>query len=87
MEEPVFMHSNSVLRRKRPEWVIYQEVFETNKLYMRGITAIEPEWLPSYAPALCNLSQPVSDPPPIYDTVSGKVLCHVGGTFGKYFIF
>jgi ATP-dependent RNA helicase DHX37/DHR1 len=43
MEEPVFMHSVSVLRKKIPEWMVYQEVFESSKLYMRGITAIEPE--------------------------------------------
>jgi len=84
MEEPVFMHSSSVLRKKSPEWVVYQEVFETTKLYMRGVTAIEPEWLPVYAPALCNLSPPLVDPPPRYDEVTEKIFCHVTGTFGNY---
>ncbi|XP_021916790.1 probable ATP-dependent RNA helicase kurz isoform X2 [Zootermopsis nevadensis] len=83
MEEPVFMHSASVLRKKSPEWVVYQEVFETNKLYMRGITAIEPEWLPIYAPALCNLSPPLLDPAPRYDEMTEKIFCHVTGTFGR----
>lgn len=84
MEEPVFMQSASVLRKKSPEWVVYQEVFETSKLYMRGVTAIEPEWLPIYAPALCNLSPPLVDPPPRYDETTEKIFCHVTGTFGMY---
>ncbi|KAJ4445445.1 hypothetical protein ANN_07250 [Periplaneta americana] len=88
MEDPVFMHSASVLRKKSPEWVVYQEVFETSKLYMRGVTAIEPEWLPTYAPALCNLSPPLVEPPPRYDEATGKMLCHVTGTFGMcYCVF
>lgn len=36
MEDPIFMHSGSVLKKEMPEWVVYQEVYETNKLYMRG---------------------------------------------------
>ncbi|KAG7212083.1 hypothetical protein KM043_012436 [Ampulex compressa] len=83
MEDPVFMHSSCVLRRTLPEWVVYQEVYETNKIYMRGITAIEPEWLPKFAPTLCKLSEPLSDPPPKYDTKIGKVMCSVNGTFGR----
>lgn len=36
MEEPIFLHSSSVLKKEMPEWVVYQEVYETNKMYMRG---------------------------------------------------
>ncbi|XP_071574087.1 probable ATP-dependent RNA helicase kurz isoform X1 [Temnothorax nylanderi] len=43
MKEPVFMHSSCVLRKISPEWVVYKEVYETNKIYMRGVTVIEPE--------------------------------------------
>ncbi|XP_011702466.1 PREDICTED: probable ATP-dependent RNA helicase kurz [Wasmannia auropunctata] len=32
MKEPMFMHSSYVLRKTSPEWVIYQEVYETNKM-------------------------------------------------------
>ncbi|KAL6256172.1 hypothetical protein P5V15_012288 [Pogonomyrmex californicus] len=82
MEEPVFMHSSCVLRRTKPEWVVYQEVYETNKMYMRGVTAIEPEWLPKFAPLLCHLSEPLTDPPPRYDQGTGNIICRVSGTFG-----
>lgn len=82
MEDPVFMHSSCVLRRTSPEWVVYQEVYETNKMYMRGVTAVEPEWLPKFVPSLCNMGEPLADPPPRYDDESGKIFCHVAGTFG-----
>ena len=36
IEEPVFLHRGSVLRKEAPQYVAYQEIYETNKLYMRG---------------------------------------------------
>ncbi|XP_076236185.1 putative ATP-dependent RNA helicase kurz [Calliopsis andreniformis] len=83
MEDPVFIHSSCVLRKKCPEWVVYQEIYETNKMYMRGVTAIEPEWLPKFAPSLCQLGEPLTDPSPRYDEESGKVICNITGTIGK----
>lgn len=66
MEDPVFLHSSCVLRKICPEWVVYQEIYETNKMYMRGVTAIESEWLPKFAPSLCQLGDPLTNPPPRY---------------------
>ncbi|XP_078042452.1 putative ATP-dependent RNA helicase kurz [Augochlora pura] len=83
MEDPVFMLSSCVLRKTCPEWVVYQEIYETNKMYMRGITAIEPEWLPKFAPSLCQLGEPLTDPEPWYDTETGKVMCSITGTIGR----
>ncbi|XP_037974643.2 probable ATP-dependent RNA helicase kurz [Plutella xylostella] len=88
MEEPVHLHSESILRKVIPEWVVYQELYETGseerrKMVMRHVTAIEPEWLPVYVPKLCNLGDPLSDPEPRYDAASGRVKCHFKGTFGK----
>lgn len=71
MEEPVFLHQASVLKQTLPEFVIYQEIYETNKMYMRGVTAIEPEWLPIYVPHLCNLSEPLTSPEPRYNPDTG----------------
>ncbi|XP_034827394.1 probable ATP-dependent RNA helicase kurz [Maniola hyperantus] len=88
LEEPVFLHSGSILRKVIPEWVIYQELYETGgedkrKMVMRNVAAIEPEWLPVYVPQLCNLGEPLSDPEPRYDAKSGRVKCQFKGTFGK----
>ncbi|KAG4070654.1 hypothetical protein HA402_013574 [Bradysia odoriphaga] len=88
MEEPVFMHSSSVLRKSKPEWVIYQEIFElqngdARKMFMRGITAIEPEWLLIYVRSLCNIRSVKEDPPPRYNQQDGKIYCFVEATFGR----
>ena len=86
MEDPVFLHSKTVFALKQkteplPEWIAYQEIFETDKLYVRGATAIEPAWLPEFAPAQCHLQPPLSDPEPWYE--EGRVMCRMNGTFGK----
>ena len=88
MEDPVFLHGKTVFALKQkseplPEWIAYQEIFETDKLYVRGATAVEPEWLPRLAPAQCRLQPPLSDPEPWYDEAEGRVMCRVNGTFGK----
>lgn len=48
------------------------------------VVAIEPEWLPLFSANLCNLSDPLEDPPPFYDNEKDVVMCHVTGTFGPY---
>lgn len=82
MEEPVFLHHTSVLKKTLPEYVVYQEIYETNKMYMRGVTAIEPEWLLTYVPALSRISEPLLQPEPSYDSRTGKIYCTVTATFG-----
>ncbi|XP_073948219.1 probable ATP-dependent RNA helicase kurz [Choristoneura fumiferana] len=88
LEEPVHLHSESILRRTIPQWVVYQELYETGgegrrKMVMRNVTAIEPEWLPSYVPQLCHLGDPLTEPAPRFDEKTGRVKCHYKGTFGK----
>ncbi|KAH8343422.1 hypothetical protein KR059_010563 [Drosophila kikkawai] len=88
MEEPAFLHASSVLRQKAPEWVVYQEAYElqngdSTKMFIRGITAIEPEWLLLYVPLLCNVREVREDPAPRYDEASGRIFCYVDATFGK----
>ena len=39
-------------------WVVYHEVFQTTKEYMREVTAIDPKWLVEYAPAFFKFSDP-----------------------------
>lgn len=87
MEDPMYMHSASVLRESTPEFVIYQEVYEVQnkdqtKMIMRGITEIEPEWLSNYAPKLCNFEK-VADSMPFYDRDGDQILQKMHVTFGK----
>lgn len=36
MDEPVFIHPTSALFKNLPEFVVYQEIMETTKMYMKG---------------------------------------------------
>jgi len=83
MIQPAFLHPSSVLRKRGPAWVIYQEVFETgDKIYLRCVTEIQPDWLAKYIPGLCNLGKALEEPPPRYCKQSGTIKATFKGTFG-----
>ena len=82
MQQPAFIHSSSVLKKRNPDWIVYQEVFETDKIYLRGITEIEPIWLPTFTPGLCNLGTPLSEPEPWYCLDTGTVRAMFKGEHG-----
>lgn len=82
LEEPVFIHPTSILYKERPEFVVYQHITETSKMYMKGITAVEPEWLPLFASSHVTFSEPMENPPPEFDSEKGQVMCYMKGTFG-----
>ncbi|XP_047494432.1 probable ATP-dependent RNA helicase kurz [Penaeus chinensis] len=82
MEEPVFLPSASVTRIDMPKWVVYQDIYETHKMFMRTVTVIEPEWLATFAPRLCDFSPPLETPEPRYDAERDKIMCHRTATFG-----
>ncbi|CAB3364061.1 Hypothetical predicted protein [Cloeon dipterum] len=54
----VFIHPSSSLFNRQPEWVIYHELVQTTKEYMREVTAIDPKWLVEYAPSFFKFSDP-----------------------------
>ncbi|XP_074640669.1 putative ATP-dependent RNA helicase DHX37 [Tubulanus polymorphus] len=83
LEEPVFIHPSSVLYKKQPQFIVYQEIVETSKLYMKGITVVEAEWLPELAPSHCQFSKPLEDPPPRYNTSTDSVVCHMKASYGR----
>ncbi|XP_053692686.1 probable ATP-dependent RNA helicase kurz [Sabethes cyaneus] len=87
VEEPVFIHTSSVHRKQDFEWVCYQEVYETmdggtTKMFIRGITVIEPEWLPQLVPSYCNVIVQ-NEPEPTYDAAKDSIMCSVKATVGK----
>ncbi|KAK9901865.1 hypothetical protein M0R45_001889 [Rubus argutus] len=46
----VYIHPSSVLFRRQPDWVIYNELVMTTKEYMRDISVIESKWLMELVP-------------------------------------
>ncbi|XP_056389776.1 probable ATP-dependent RNA helicase DHX37 isoform X2 [Hyla sarda] len=81
LEDPVFIHPNSALFRQLPDFVVFQEILETTKLFMKGVSSIEPEWIPALLPQYCHFGDPLEDPAPYYCQVSGRVKCYRQSTF------
>lgn len=50
-DNPLYIHPTSVLYTEAPpQWVVYHEVLQTSKEYMRDVTKIDPSWLYKLAP-------------------------------------
>ncbi|KAG9307805.1 hypothetical protein G9A89_023370 [Geosiphon pyriformis] len=71
-DEDAFIHPSSVLfHGKPPNFLAYQELQRTTKLYMKGLTVIEPNWLPKLSKSLCTFSKP-SNLPKASSTLKNK---------------
>lgn len=81
MDDPVFIYPNSALFKALPEFVVYQEIMETSKLYMRGVSAVEAEWIPQLLPQYCHFGPPLDSPAPWFCSTSGTIRCHRSSTF------
>ncbi|KAM6930543.1 putative ATP-dependent RNA helicase DHX37 [Xenentodon cancila] len=81
MDEPVFIHPNSALFKTLPEFVVYQEIMETSKMYMRGVSAVEAEWIPQLLPQYCHFGPPQESPVPWFCSSTGTIRCHQSSTF------
>ncbi|XP_036434725.1 probable ATP-dependent RNA helicase DHX37 isoform X1 [Colossoma macropomum] len=81
LDDPVFIHPSSALHKTLPEFVVYQEVMETTKMYMKGVCAVQPDWIPKLIPQYCHFSGPEQNPAPWYCPLSGRVKCQQRSTF------
>lgn len=52
--QSVHIHPTSALRDSMPRWVVFNEIKQTTKEYMRTISEIEPSWLVDVAPYFYN---------------------------------
>ena len=66
-----------------PEYIAFQEVVETSKVYAKDCFAIEEKWLPLLFPIMCTFSPIMHDTPPFYDEFTGKIRCLRGAKFAK----
>ncbi|KAM5199449.1 putative ATP-dependent RNA helicase DHX37 isoform 2-T2 [Hipposideros larvatus] len=81
LDDPVFIHPSSVLFKELPDFVVYQEIVETTKMYMKGVSTVEVQWIPVLLPSYCQFDKPLEEPPPAYCPEKGRVLCHRASTF------
>eukprot|EP00117_Sycon_ciliatum_P004752 scpid32124/ scgid8988/ ATP-dependent RNA helicase DHX8; DEAH box protein 8; RNA helicase HRH1 len=56
--QTVFLHPSSCLYQRQPDWVIYHELVQTTKEYMREVIAVDPRWLVEFAPAFFQFADP-----------------------------
>lgn len=63
ISEDVFIHPSSVLASKSPpEYVIFNEVVRTSRVWIKGVTIVNPAWLASLGKgSLCTFSKPVKN--------------------------
>eukprot|EP00917_Polyrhabdina_sp_WS-2016_P013787 GHVP01030160.1.p1 GENE.GHVP01030160.1~~GHVP01030160.1.p1 ORF type:complete len:1142 (-),score=242.96 GHVP01030160.1:1960-5385(-) len=47
-----YMHPSSALYQRNPEWIVYTELVQTSREYLRDCSTIEPHWLTEVAPGL-----------------------------------
>ncbi|KAF0428702.1 P-loop containing nucleoside triphosphate hydrolase protein [Gigaspora margarita] len=81
--EDVFIHPSSVLYHgKPPDFVVYQELQRTNKVWMKGITIIKPEWLSKLGKSLCVFSKPKELPTPKLKRNDDEMTAYVTPCFG-----
>ncbi|KAG6839336.1 hypothetical protein C0991_003507, partial [Blastosporella zonata] len=61
--EDVFIHPSSVLANMSPpEYVVFNEVVRTSRIWLKGLTVINPAWLSSLGkPSLCTFSKPTKN--------------------------
>ncbi|XP_053727943.1 probable ATP-dependent RNA helicase DHX37 [Synchiropus splendidus] len=81
MDDPVFIHPKSALFKTMPQFVVYQEIMETTKMYMKGVSAVEPDWIPRLLPQYCHFSSPLEKPAPRFCPTTGTIRCHRTSTF------
>lgn len=54
----VYIHPSSALFNHQPDWVVYHELVQTTKEYMREVTSIDPRWLVEFAATFFRFSDP-----------------------------
>lgn len=81
LDEPVFIHPTSALFKTLPDFVVYQEIMETTKMYMKGVSAVEAQWVPLLLPQYCHFGSPLDSPSPWFCLATGTVRCQRSSTF------
>ncbi|KIL67888.1 hypothetical protein M378DRAFT_985682 [Amanita muscaria Koide BX008] len=61
--EDVFIHPSSLLIGiPPPEYIIYHEIVRTTRIWLKGLTVINPTWLSALGrPSLCTFSKPIKN--------------------------
>lgn len=77
---PVFIHPSSYLFGEHPKYIVYNEIAKsrTGKIYVKGVSEIQPTWLTEYAKPMVKLSKPLQTR---YCKERDELQCSVTATF------
>ncbi|TFK40653.1 P-loop containing nucleoside triphosphate hydrolase protein [Crucibulum laeve] len=61
--DDVFIHPSSILANNSPpDYITFTEIVQTSRLYIKGLTIIDPAWLSSLGKtSLCTFSKPIKN--------------------------
>ncbi|KWU45797.1 P-loop containing nucleoside triphosphate hydrolase protein [Rhodotorula sp. JG-1b] len=63
IEEDLYIHpSSNLFHGPPPEFIVYNELHRTTKVWLKTITKVNPAWLPVLGRSLCTFSKPVETP-------------------------
>jgi len=82
--ERVYIHPSSFVFDSPPDFCVYREITHTSRPYMKGVTSINPSWLPVLGKPLCHFSKPLETSTPRYDPESDSIKCVVRTTYGPH---
>jgi ATP-dependent RNA helicase DHX8/PRP22 len=90
-DQQVFIHPSSVLYQKTPEYLIYHELVQTTREYLRDVCIIDPEWLAELAPKLYAKADPnklsrskqVEKVRPLYNKFEDEAVWRLSKRFGR----
>ncbi|KAF8908975.1 P-loop containing nucleoside triphosphate hydrolase protein [Gymnopilus junonius] len=63
VQEDVYIHPSSILANlSPPDYVVYHEIVRTSRVYVKGLTKINPTWLSTLGKdTLCTFSKPIKN--------------------------
>jgi hypothetical protein len=54
---------------------VYLELSQSARVYMKGVSPINPQWLPRLAAPMCDRTGPLAEPAPRYDAELDEAIC------------
>ncbi|GAA5902843.1 hypothetical protein JCM8208_006490 [Rhodotorula glutinis] len=63
IDEDLFIHpSSDLFHSSPPEFIVFNELHRTHKVWLKTITKVNPAWLPVLGRPMCTFSKPVETP-------------------------
>ncbi|KAF1796039.1 P-loop containing nucleoside triphosphate hydrolase protein [Mucor lusitanicus] len=83
-DDEAFIHPSSVLySQEPPAMLVYSELYQGGKTWLKGVTAVEAKWIAKIGKDLCSFGRPLDFPLPTYTSdKKDRKLVYVVPSFG-----